>query len=98
MTDKGKDTTPDVADRLRLIREHSGHPSQKAFALWVNIEYTVYNNYENGFPMPTPQAAKIVAKMPWITLDYIYLGKVSSPEMARSLGLLPPIEPDARTG
>ena len=83
---------PDVGDRLVIIRESTGMEAA-AFAKHVGISYTAWNNYENGYSIPWQQAKKVRDKMPWITTDYIYFGDLSGPDMARSLGLLPPVPP-----
>jgi hypothetical protein len=80
---------PDIGERLVIIRENTGM-EPAAFAKHVGIGYTAWNNYESGYSIPWQKAKRVRDKLPWITTDYIYFGSLSGPDMARSLGLLPP--------
>ena len=80
---------PEMGERLRRIRESTGLGSA-AFATMCHISPTNWSNYESGYSIPWQTALKIVAKMPWVTTDYIYLGTLSGVEMARKVGALPP--------
>jgi transcriptional regulator with XRE-family HTH domain len=79
---------PDMGGRMRRIRE-SLDMTQTAFAVRIGTTAQNISNYENGMGVPWQAAVRIVTAFPWITTDYIYVGKISSPEMARHLGLLP---------
>ncbi len=84
-----RDLFPEIGERLVIIRKSTGM-EPAAFAKFVGIGYTAWNNYENGFSIPWQVAKKVRDKMPWVTTDYIYFGSVAGPDIARSLGLLPP--------
>lgn len=79
---------PEIGERLAIIRTSTGM-EPAAFAKFIGVGYTAWNNYENGYSIPWQVAGRIRDKMSWITTDYIYFGSVSGPDMARSLGLLP---------
>ncbi len=86
---------PEIGERLVIIRKSTGWEAEE-FARRVGIGYKAWNNYENGYSIPWQSAMKVVKVLPWITTAYIYQG-LSTPEMARSLGLLPP-EKEPRSG
>jgi hypothetical protein len=76
---ENRKTEPEVGQRLRQLRtllapEHL-RDNQTAFAAWVGIPYTTWNNYENGFPMDHKVAERVIAKLPGVTTDWLYSGR-----------------------
>lgn len=86
---------PDMGERMVRIRESTGL-TPAAFATFVGFTYTNWHNYEQGYSVPIKSAKQLIAKLPWLTTNYIYEGVPSGPEMARKLGLLP--DGDGRDG
>ncbi len=64
----------ELASRLRLLRASTGR-SGPAFAEWIGIDYPRWNNYERGYPLPTPIALILCQRVPGLTLDWIYRGR-----------------------
>ena len=61
--------------RLRAIRERIHQMrSQRAFADELGVPDTRYRNWENGKPIPTDEAKKIIDITPGMTGDYIFWG------------------------
>jgi transcriptional regulator with XRE-family HTH domain len=63
-----------VAARLRVVRMMRAQ-TQTAFADFLGIETTRWNQIERGSPLSKEVALLIVARIPGITLDWLFLGK-----------------------
>ena len=75
---KGKQPTGfamERAQRLLAIRLFKGK-SGPQFAEWLGIEYPRWNNFERGFPLPANVAMLLCDKVPGLTLDYLYRGRI----------------------
>lgn len=69
--------------RLRMIRLWAGFQNQNEFADYLGINYTTYNNYEQGYAIPAPAVQRIKRKLPWVTSDYVLDGDVSNAEIGK---------------
>lgn len=68
--------TPDVAERLRVLREYiTPGTSLRQFCLKYNFGYTNWHNYEKGYNVPSEVAMRIVDLVPGLTLDWLYRGR-----------------------
>lgn len=84
-------TEPAVGARLRQLREVLApadmRNNQTRFAAFIDIPYTTWNNYENGFPIKPRVLERVIAKFPGVTSDWVYSGREStlSVEIAQRL-------------
>jgi hypothetical protein len=65
----------ELATRLRVLRA-STKLSGPQFATWIGVDYPRWNNYERGYALPTPIALILCQKVPGLTLDWIYRGRL----------------------
>jgi plasmid maintenance system antidote protein VapI len=80
----------DESKRARCLREamgFSGRGGQQAFAEFLGVERSTWNNVECGAPLGKEMALRIVRKFPGVTLDWLFLGRPEglTVEMARML-------------
>lgn len=80
-----------VAWRCRHLRESLGYESQTGFAEALGISLARWNNVENGMPLSSQLALKIVRTFPGVSMDWLFTGATNglSFEMARLLGVHP---------
>jgi hypothetical protein len=62
----------ETGQRLRLLREALGYPTQKAFSAALGIEFNRWNNIELGAPLSIRIAVAVVNRFGGLTLDYLY--------------------------
>jgi transcriptional regulator with XRE-family HTH domain len=79
------------ADRMRRLRQLYG-PTQVAFCRRYGFSLSQWANFEAGKPVGHKAGMQLIASIPDLSLDWIYLGSISglSIGMARKLGELPP--------
>jgi transcriptional regulator with XRE-family HTH domain len=79
------------ADRMRRLRTLYG-PTQVAFCRRYGFSYSQWANFESGKPVGHKAAMQLIASIPDLSLDWIYLGSIAglSIGMAQKLGELPP--------
>jgi transcriptional regulator with XRE-family HTH domain len=79
------------ADRMRRLRQLYG-PTQAAFCRRYGFSLSQWANFEAGKPVGHKAGMQLIASIPDLSLDWIYLGSISglSIGMARKLGELPP--------
>jgi hypothetical protein len=58
------------------------------FVAWLKerglaVEYDRLRNYEKGFNVPIDIGKALVNAIPWLKLDYLYLGRVGTAELQR---------------
>lgn len=82
---------PGQADRLKRLRAALGFKTATAFAAFLDIGNQRYNGFENHYPLSREVAFLIVRKVPGLSLDWLYFGRIDglSVGLARSLGELP---------
>ena len=89
-----------IGNRLRRLRVARGYGTAKAFAGYLNLRESRWNNLENGHPLRRDVALLLVQKVPGLSLDWLYLGRSGglSVQLARDLGLAdaPPQTPSRR--
>ena len=66
----------DLASRMRTLRRMIAGENQTAFAAKMEIELKRWNNFERGSPLSKEVAFLLVQKVPGLTLDWLYFGKV----------------------
>lgn len=71
------DHAQDVARRLRLVRRALNIEDQREFGEAANLEQSLYNRFETGRRLLTPQAAMKLCERYGLTLDYLYRGEPS---------------------
>ena len=78
------------ADRMRRLRQLYG-PTQAAFCRRYGFSLSQWANFEAGKPVGHKAGMQLIASIPDLSLDWIYLGSISglSIGMARKLGELP---------
>ena len=78
-----------VERRLTHLRGCLGYRRMDAFADFLGISKTRWNNFECGFPLSKDAAFLLVQKVPGLTLDWLYFGKTAglSMQLSRWLGL-----------
>jgi transcriptional regulator with XRE-family HTH domain len=64
-----------TARRLRQLRKAEGYTLASAFAAHLGITAPRLSNFEAGLPLSIDAAKKIVAKVPGMSLDWLYFGK-----------------------
>jgi hypothetical protein len=65
----------ELSKRLKILRE-STQRSGPVFAKWIGIDYPRWNNYERGYALPTPIALILCQKVPGLTFDWLYRGRL----------------------
>lgn len=66
---------PEIAERLRQIREHFSDLNQKEWAEKHGFNVTQYNNWEKGVRRIPVEAADKLCDTYGLTLDFIYRGR-----------------------
>jgi hypothetical protein len=86
------EANPGQAERLKALWAAYDFPTAAAFARFLDVPATTYNPAETGSRLSIDVATRIVQRMPGITLDYLYFGKLDGLpfEVLRRLGLLGP--------
>jgi len=87
MEDDEKNKDAGQARRLRLLREVKGYKTASHFAREMGIEYKRWNNFENGYPLSKEAAFILVKRIPGLTLDWLFFGRLDglSFQLAREL-------------
>jgi hypothetical protein len=67
-----------VAQRLRLLRKAVSGDNQTAFAAKIGIEPRRWNNFERGSPLSKEVAILLARKIPGVSLDWLYLGRLET--------------------
>jgi transcriptional regulator with XRE-family HTH domain len=82
------------AQRLRVLRHALGFPTQAAFAAFLGVELTRWNNFERGRPLSREVAITLATRIPGLTVDWLYFGRTSglSLELASKLDQSTPPE------
>jgi hypothetical protein len=76
MQDSRAGYSPDVARRLRVLREYIAPGlSMRQFCANYNFGYTNWHNYEKGFSVPNEVGLRIVEMVPGLSLDWLYRGR-----------------------
>ncbi len=74
-----------IPDKLKEIRESTGM-NKKAFARFLGLKYTTYNNYETGLREPASDFLILVSEKFDVSIDYI-LGLKNEREVLHSYEL-----------
>jgi transcriptional regulator with XRE-family HTH domain len=76
------------AERANRLRRALGYPQSSAFATFLRVSPQRWNNVENGKPLGSELAIRVVRAVPGLTLDWLYFGKADGMpfELARRLG------------
>lgn len=64
-----------TAIRMRAIRRASAYPTRRDFAHFLGITASRLSNIENGFPVSRDVENRLIARMPWVSLDWLRNGK-----------------------
>lgn len=86
-----------TAIRMRALRKSSAHPIPADFAEFVGISVSNLSNVENGFPISRAVEARIIAKMPWVSGDWLQRGNESSLTVATIQRLAPLVAAESDT-
>lgn len=75
------------ASRMVRLREFMGYEQSAAFAAFLGMSPQRWNNLENGFPVSKAVAFLLVRKVPGLTTDWVWFGKVEGlpVQLAREL-------------
>jgi transcriptional regulator with XRE-family HTH domain len=68
---------PETAARVRTLRKLLGFESATDFADFLGISVTRLHNIEKDSPLSREVAFLIVDKVPGITLDWLYFGRLN---------------------
>ena len=93
MSDKKNKT---VGRRLRHLRKSLGYEYASTFARSIGIQDNRWTNLENGFPLSKEMAFLLVRKIPGLTLEWLYYGKIDarlSDRLVQRLGVFPEAPP-----
>ena len=82
-------TSNTVAGRLRQLRQAKGYRDAISFATFLGLRRSHWGNLENGYPLTRDMALLLIRKVPGLSLDWLYLGRVEglSIPLARQLGI-----------
>jgi hypothetical protein len=69
---------------MRKLRRALGYYHASTFASFLGIDANRWTNVENGFPLSKELAFLLVRKIPGLTLEWIYFGRI---ETSLSIGL-----------
>lgn len=72
--DEHPESVAAIAYRLRMLRLALGHENQNAFAAFVGMAPTSWNNYEKGERRISLDEARKLLRVLGISLDWIYQG------------------------
>lgn len=80
------------AERVVRLRKALGHPQSAGMAAFLEVSPQRWNNVENGKPLGSELAIRVVRAVPGLTLDWLYFGKPDGLplELARRLGEVGP--------
>lgn len=67
-----------IGNRLRFLREAKGVKHQTVMAKIVGASQSRYSNWENGIGVIPVEFAVKICSLTGATLDFIYIGNVSS--------------------
>ncbi len=86
----GEKTDLARGNRLVAIRGYLGL-TPTDMAAEIRVGYTTWKNYEHGFPLPIETGRRIRARVPGMTLDWIYEADASKlpQDLQIALGALP---------
>ncbi len=80
-----------VAKRLRAVRRYLGKESITEMASWLSVPRTRYANWENeggSGNFPAEEAiADLCDRVPGLTMDYIYRGRLDGMPLALAINL-----------
>lgn len=60
--------------RLERLRLYHGYKTQVAFANWLGVSPTRWNNYERGIPLTRPIEDLLVKRTPGLSVDWLRNG------------------------
>jgi transcriptional regulator with XRE-family HTH domain len=63
-----------TAIRMRAVRRASAYPERKDFAEFLGITIPRLSNIENGFPISRDVQDRVIAKLPWVSRDWLVDG------------------------
>jgi hypothetical protein len=63
-----------TAIRMRAVRRASAYPERKDFANFLGITVPRLSNVENGFPISRDVQDRVIAKLPWVSRDWLMDG------------------------
>ena len=86
-----------TAIRMRAVRRASPYPRPEDFCRFLSISRSRLSNAENGLPISSGLAAIVVGKMPWVSLDWLLLGKEDGLSGAVLQRLLPLVAEESDT-
>lgn len=66
----------DIPTRLKILRFMVAGNNQTAFAVRMGFGVKNWNNFERGHGLSKEAAIQLVQKVPGLTLDWLYLGKL----------------------
>jgi transcriptional regulator with XRE-family HTH domain len=64
------------ARRLRILRKAEGGDSSSAWAKRMGMTLPQYSNYENGVPLSKPAAVRLATRVPGLTTDWLFMGRM----------------------
>lgn len=83
MSEHHPDSPEARAFRLACLQEAKKPGwTQGAFAEWVGLQPKRWNNYLRGFPLPHEAALILVTKIPGVTYNWLWHGRLDGMPMA----------------
>lgn len=64
-----------IGRRLRLLRQVKGYRHANAFAAFLGIPPSRWNNLERGYPLSKDIALLLCRRVSGVSLDWLYFGK-----------------------
>ena len=80
-----------IGRRLRLLRQVKGYRHANAFAAFLGIPPSRWNNLERGYPLSIQVALLLCRRVSGLSLDWIYFGRTDglSERLGQRLGEFP---------
>lgn len=86
-----------TAIRMRAIRRASAYPERKDFAQFLGITIPRLSNIENGFPISRDVQDRVIAKLPWVSRDWLVDGNEGGLTVATLQRLAPLVAEESDT-
>lgn len=90
-------SSEEVAERLQRLWRALGYATSAAFAAHLEVSPTRWNNIENSGALSKDMAFRIVQKVPGITTDYLWFGRLDGLPVQRLRELELEGNPQAKT-
>lgn len=82
---------------MRAVRRASAYPERKDFAAFLGITIPRLSNIENGFPISRDVQNRVIAKLPWVSRDWLIDGQEGGLTVATLHRLAPLVAEESDT-